>query len=231
MSRGVASRLVFALLCSGEEEWAGPTPRAPPREVPETTTNHGTTTDNPAQPAQGFQPLPGAARRDQERGQPLQERAEEPTGERTERLGQPGPLPRQRPLPRHGAQQHDQGLPQLPTTTTQQETTAEVPPTSGTTGGPGLPPQKLQPRQPRPGVPVTTDAATREVHNQDAGQADCQATEVEQDSTEAETVPWHPPTAQWRAVLGEPPAGEADLSESESVQSHRRRRVHAAFDA
>ena len=213
-------------------ELPGPEDRGQ-REVPETTTSNETTTDNPALPAQGLPPLPGAARRDQDRGQLPQETTEEERsgGETTERPGHFGPPPRQRPLPQHGALLHDQGLPQLPTTTTQQETTEEERPASETTGRPGRPPQELRPRRPHPGVPATAHTATTEAHDQDGGQTDCQATAVEPDSTEAETVPWHPPTVQWRTALGEPPAGEADLSESESGQSHRRRRAHAAFDA
>ena len=140
-----------------------------------------------------------------------------------------GPPPGQRPQSLHGALQHDQGLPQLPATTTQQETTEEERPGSGATGRPEQPPQELRPQRPQPGAPTTGHTAMTEERYQDGGQGDCQATAVEPDSAEAETVPWHPPTAQWRTALG-PPAGEADLSESESGQSHRRRRAHAAFD-
>ena len=49
-------------------------------------------------------------------------------------------------------------------------------------------------------------------------------------SADMETVPWHPPAAQWPTALGRPPAEAAELSGSESEQSHRRRRAHAVFD-
>ena len=80
------------------------------------------------------------------------------------------------------------------------------------------------------------DGATRQegghqtAEGSSSNQPDCQATAAEPDSADAETVPWHPPPAQWTTALGHPPAEATELSGSESDQSHRRRRAHAAFD-
>ena len=274
-----------------------------PREVPETTTNQETTTDHSVQPAQGLQPLQGLPQLPGQLGTPPRlrplpqhgalprhpglpqlpttttqlETTEEDQQESgtTGRPEQPLQEPRpRRPRPERGALRHDQGLPQLPGTTTQQEKTTEtgrsttansgaptqqrprpLPPRGAqphgqelpqpatttqqrttreeeeerpgneATGRPGQPPQELRPQ---PGAPTTGHTTTTEESHQDGGPPDCQATAEEPDSAEADTVPWHPHTTQWRTALA--PPGEADLSESESGQSHRRRRVHAAFD-
>ena len=98
MSRGVASRLVFALLCSGEEEWAGPTPRAPgAREVPDMLLVWGVgTTDNVGETSEyGVQRSSVGlhAETTENKGYQYSRCAEEPAGSpcSTSKLGQPGP--------------------------------------------------------------------------------------------------------------------------------------------
>ena len=118
-------------------------PQLPTTTTPQKTTEEDRqvreTTGRPEQPLQELRPR-----------RPRRPQPGAPTTAHTT-FGSP---PRQRPLPQRGALLQDQGLPQLPATTTQQETTEEERPGNEATGGPGQPPRELRPQRRGPhGLP------------------------------------------------------------------------------